>query len=733
MRRRESARGRQGGARWRLVAPAVVAVALVVVASAASAGFNQASGAPIHLGTNAEPTMIQVGDVNGDGKPDLVVLDLDNSSHPQLAVFFGAASAHFTTGPVTALNPTGGAGDFALANVNGDNHLDAVVTNYTADTISTFLGDGTGHFTQHGSDINMQSGSQPTEASVADLNGDGKPDLVVPNQFVAGIDLLEGDGSGGFSAFPGSPYSYSSSISLSDFADGPIGAVVGHFDADAARDVLVLNQYNSADQTHGTLMLFKGNGSGGVSLETTVNLPDVPGWFAECDLNGDGKLDIVVSLPGPDEVQAYLGNGDGTFSAQTPVSTPDPGDVVVGDFNGDGLPDVAAIDNAVADGAVDIVLGDGHGNLAAEPGGPFAIDAGTAPQFLWMQAGDVSGDHKADLLGINDAPGAVDVLLGQGGALPSGTVSPASGPSGSTVTVTGTNLNTVAFVQFGSVDGAITAHSATQLSVTVPAGAAAGKLLLIGANGSSQTSTSFTPATATITSFTPKGGGAGTSVVITGTAFTGATAVKFGATNAASFHVDSDTQITATTAVGTNTGTISVVGPAGTTTSATPFYGPPSIAGFTPSSGATRATVTLSGTNLTGATSVTLGATSCPFAATSLTSLTLTVPSGAANGTFTVTTPGGVATSVSSFTVTPPPAITSVSPGSGPIGTPVAITGTHLLGTVGVKIGSIIAVPTSVTATEVDFTVPPGAVTGRIVILNPAGSATSPGSFTVTG
>jgi ABC-type transport system substrate-binding protein len=236
-----------------------------------------------------------------------------------------------------------------------------------------------------------------------------------------------------------------------------------------------------------------------------------------------------------------------------------------------------------------------------------------------------------------------------------------------------------------------------------------------------------------ISSFSPSQGTTGTSVTISGSGLTGATAVSFGGTAAQSYTVDTATQITAIVAAGTPTGTISVTGPGGTTTTSGLFYTPPTISGFTPSSAAAHATVTVTGTSFTGATAVKLDGTSVPFTVASNTRITFTVPSGATDGTIQVTAPAGVATSAGTLSIIPPPAVTGISPGTGPVGTPVTIAGTNLDHTVGVQIGGILTVPTSVSTTQVVFSIPPGAVTGTIKILATNGSASSVDTFIVTG
>jgi subtilase family serine protease len=309
--------------------------------------------------------------------------------------------------------------------------------------------------------------------------------------------------------------------------------------------------------------------------------------------------------------------------------------------------------------------------------------------------------------------------------------SPSAGPAGTTIAINGSGFTQASAVTIGLTPvQSFTVDS--DIKITAVAGnGTTGTIRVTTPGGTGQSGTTFFSFAPIITSFTPNGGGTGTSVTITGTGFGGATAVKFGGINAASYTVDSDTQITATTAAGTVTGPISVVGFGGVGTSSTVFYGPPSISSLSPTSGGEHSTVTVTGTNLTGASSVKLSGHTASFSVVSPTQITFVAPTGATTGTVQVTTPGGIATS-GSFTVLGPPTITSFTPGSGPVGTPVTITGTNLGDVVGVSIGTTITVPTSVSPTQVVFSIPPGAATGAIRLLARNGSVTSLATFTVT-
>ena len=252
---------------------------------------------------------------------------------------------------------------------------------------------------------------------------------------------------------------------------------------------------------------------------------------------------------------------------------------------------------------------------------------------------------------------------------------PTSGPVGTSVVITGTNLCDATQVQFDTTTApSFTVNSDSQITAVVPTGATTGLVhVTVGATADSPSNFTVLPA---ITSFAPTSGPIGTSVVITGTNLTGATSVTFNATAATTFTVDSATQITATVPTGATTGPIHVATPDGTANSATSFTvtapgggggggggttGTATITSFSPASGPVGTSVVITGTNLTGATSVTFNnVPATTFTVNSATQVTATVPSGATTGKIAVTIPGagGTATSANDFTVTTAPTAT---------------------------------------------------------------------------
>jgi hypothetical protein len=158
------------------------------------------------------------------------------------------------------------------------------------------------------------------------------------------------------------------------------------------------------------------------------------------------------------------------------------------------------------------------------------------------------------------------------------------------------------------------------------------------------------------------------------------------------------------------------------------------VTNISPTSGTVGTTVTLTGTNFTGATSVRFGAATATPANITATSLTAVVPTGATSGPIRVLNGTGWGSSATSFTVNAVPTITSFTPTSGPVGTVVTITGTNFTGATSVKFNGVAATTFTVnSATQITATVPTGATTGKISVTTPGGTGTSTTKFTVTG
>ena len=226
-------------------------------------------------------------------------------------------------------------------------------------------------------------------------------------------------------------------------------------------------------------------------------------------------------------------------------------------------------------------------------------------------------------------------------------------------------------------------------------------------------------------------GKVGKTVEILGQGFNGTTKVSFNGVPGV-FNIVSDTYMTAVVPAGATTGPVTVTTFTTTFNSDRKFLVNPQITSFTPTSGKVGSSVVITGVSLTQTTNVTIGGQSASFTVNSDKQVTAIVPGGAkTGGKITITTAGGSATSAASFTVVP--SISGFTPTSGPAGTSVAITGHSFTGTTEVTFGGVAATSVQViNDAQVDALVPDGAVTGKIAVTTPGGTATSSTSFTVT-
>jgi hypothetical protein len=340
--------------------------------------------------------------------------------------------------------------------------------------------------------------------------------------------------------------------------------------------------------------------------------------------------------------------------------------------------------------------------------------------------------------------------------------SPATVPAGSAsfvLTVTGTGFISGSVVNLNGTALATMFVSATQLTATVPTSAvvAAGTYIITVANpsatqGGTSAAYAFTVTTAvpTITSFSPTSGQAGDLVTITGTNFTGATAVTINGAAITGFTIVNATTITFTVPTGASSGAVSVTTAGGTTTSNSTFTvivpnPAPTITGLTPSitvAGSAGFTLTVNGTGFISTTVINFNGTVLATTFGSATHLTALVPASAVAmaGTYavTVTNPapgGGTSAAVTFMVTTPAPTIASFTPTSGLAnGTvTVTITGTDFTGATAVTLNGVAIIGfTVVNNTTITFTVPGSATSGPIAVTTPTGTGTSIGTFTVT-
>src|SRR5437879_6335637 len=327
-------------------------------------------------GSGASPgaSSMAVGDFNADGKLDLAVA---NSSSNNVSVLLGNGDGTFQA-PLT-FGPGSGASSVAVGDFNADGKLDLVVTVGSAG-VSVFLGNGDGTFQAA---VTYAAGNSPYAVAVGDFNADGKVDLAIAN---GAVSVLLGNGDGTFqtTALTFSAGSGPSSMAVGDFnADGRLDLAVANFDA-ATVSVLL-----------GNASAVLGGGDGTFQAAPTYAAGTNPLVVTEGDFNRDGTPDLVVANSGSDSVSVLLGNGDGTFqTASAFAAGTGPESVAVGDFNRDGVLDLAVANRDSGDigrDTVSVLLGNGDGTFQAPAS--FAVGNGAASVVV----GDFNGDGVPDL------------------------------------------------------------------------------------------------------------------------------------------------------------------------------------------------------------------------------------------------------------------------------------------------------------------------------------------------
>jgi hypothetical protein len=350
---------------------------------------------------------VAVADVNGDGKPDLVVANecsVAGTCGPNgtVGVLLGNGDGTFQT-PVAY--PSGGyqSRSVAVADVNGDGKPDIVVSSLqcaaTANScgpngvVGVLLGNGDGTFQPV---VTYDTGGEyALTVVVADVNGDGKPDLIVANANSVNIGVLLGNGDGTFQA-------------AVTYGSGGIGdtnsVAVADVDGDGRPDLVTVNVTGSS--ANGSVGVLLGNGDGTFQKAITYSSGGQgPFAVAIADLNGDGKPDLAVTNCGDDcgaadgSVAVLLGNGDGTF--QTPVAYDsgggEPNSVVVSDVNGDGKPDLLCANNGNV-GTVAVLIGNGDGTFQKALTYNSGAAGGGGSAATSLAVADLNGDGKPDLL-----------------------------------------------------------------------------------------------------------------------------------------------------------------------------------------------------------------------------------------------------------------------------------------------------------------------------------------------
>jgi hypothetical protein len=255
---------------------------------------------------------LAVGDVNGDGRPDLVV---NNSGTGSVAVLTGRGDGTFNAAQLYPITAGFHQHTLALADVNGDGHPD-IITPVQSNTLQhgilpsgfdVLLNQGDGSF---GAPLFTSVPGDPDGVAVGDLNGDGHPDLALADPITSVLRVYVGDGSGAFTA-----------AGTYDGGNGAVSVAIGDLNGDGRPDIAV------ADSTANQVAVFTGLGGGRFTTGATYRTGSSPEFVALADMNGDGRPDLLTANAGRASVSVLVNTGTGGFSPD--IAADDVGGVVV--------------------------------------------------------------------------------------------------------------------------------------------------------------------------------------------------------------------------------------------------------------------------------------------------------------------------------------------------------------------------------------------------------------------
>jgi hypothetical protein len=428
-------------------------------------------GGGSYVPLSTQPARVLAADLDNDGDLDFIATARGTD---KVTVALNNGSGSFTPLPhVTVLaNPYG----LAVGDVDNDGDLDAVLCCATANS-SGYVGvvlrnNGSGSFVLAGT---FALGLRPIDIALGDLDNDGDLDVASANTSASTVSLRFNDGSGTFRPGTELPMGAADAVALADA------------DSDGDLDLLALGT-----ASNGSLFLRRNDGYGSFGAIAISAIPSYATSLVVGDVDADGDLDVVtthatsVGLPGLSRNTAavLLNTGSGSFAPAGEVAVGTfPQRATLGDVDGDGDLDLAVANSGTS--LVSVRLNNGAGTF----GGGSEVSAGAAPEDVDLA--DLDGDGDLDLLiampDVHLAAVRFNTVLPALSGL-----SPAAGPVGTVVQLTGSNLGGATRVTFNGVPATTFTAGAALLTATVPAGAATGLVQVTTPGGTATTPQLFT-------------------------------------------------------------------------------------------------------------------------------------------------------------------------------------------------------------------------------------------------
>ncbi|MBO0723979.1 MAG: VCBS repeat-containing protein [Blastocatellia bacterium] len=379
---------------WRIIVTGLLisaVVYLVLPISKRAGAAAQSNYRKVSLSVGGSPAAAKIGDLDGDGRNDIAVVDLQGN----LQLFFGDGAGSFDQVSLNGLAPSSSSAlDLDIGDLNGDGRNDiAVAFSSQTGAVSVLFNQDNRSFS---APVNYNTCNSSKGVAIGDLNQDGNNDLADISQCnEASVLLNNGQGRFAFNGSYGNGYA-ARSIALADF------------NRDGFKDIAYLND-GAGGNSNVTVLLNNGNGTFGAAQFNWVwdNSDDL----AVGDFDGDGNLDIATVNSYYALVFVLIGDGHGNFTSYSELYGGEaPTGIKTADFNGDGRLDFAVISRVA--NSLSIFLNQGY-YLYSDP---ITFSVGQSP--VNIAAGNLDGDSLPDLVVVNQGSGSITVLCSSGGAPP---------------------------------------------------------------------------------------------------------------------------------------------------------------------------------------------------------------------------------------------------------------------------------------------------------------------------
>lgn len=346
---------------------------------------NNGAFGPLYI-VGQNPNRISSGDINKDGKQDVLVL---NSGDPSIGILLGQANYLFS--PMTKItgicsSPSG----LSVVDINGDSNLDFVIScgGSASFALQVRLGNGDGTF---GSSINTNLDSFeniPSYLHLADINNDGRLDAINTNTGSANVSVRLGNGNGTFST-PG----------IFPTGTSPVAVTSIDINKDGFLDLAIANTADS------TVSLLMGDGTGQFGTKVDIGVGASPSALVAGNFDGDTYNDLIVVNYSDSNVSVLINDQLGGFTpGASPGTGTSPNGIISGNFNGDSFPDLLVSNSD--DNTITFLAGLGNGNFST------GVTYSSVINPSAINVSDLDGDSIQDILVVGVGNRELQILAG---------------------------------------------------------------------------------------------------------------------------------------------------------------------------------------------------------------------------------------------------------------------------------------------------------------------------------